>query len=887
MKLHMPFKSLALLTTVVILSASTVYAAENTELQDAGAFVYSKGDESCEIESGKFTKDNDHYYGNAVFYDYYGDYELQGNKLSALNDLDKDDAIQKLKDAGAYAEDDWKDQSASQWNLAVNEYFKDQDIEPLYFGGARYFNNGNGKNLLNNLYKYSWRRTCGNWFSGALPKEIKSNASDAFFPNQGIVANELQDGNLYLKTTDGSGKILAPYFDKSFVRGDGSQAHGQVYENVEFPFAWDKATSTWLYDSTSMGAQLKQDGGQYFIDHSGEPVKYNGADYFFPFNQAGLNVEAGQAYQLDYMFGMKMELPFNLSADRKVEINGESEDTVFRFAGDDDIWVFIDGKLVLDMGGSHGIVAGAIDFTNNTYMVSGTWNGQEGSPAAAMSNTEFWDKTANGISQEFINENGPYCTTGSLTEALGSELTTGESHTIQIFYMERGWDQSNLKISFNFNQNSQLKITKTTDTSAMNQDIFGSVAESINAAIKEIEFPFSIKNQKTLGDDGVTQIREALQPANGKRYVHRTSDENQTKDLPETGILTLKNGESATFVDQFPYDSYLQVTEEMPDDRFSPVWSLTETDYRGNNHIVTMKQADILEKNDTPLQNIEGTTPYDGREFSDVTREPAEEKSLLLHPYNDSSERVNLQMDITNCLNVGSLTLYKKLADGQLPEDQEFTFLVQFDHIAGTEVSMPDAVEVSLNKANGYEKELTGIPYGTSYTVYEICQDGWTLDSTEPASKEAASDQIDGRQIYNKCVQGKIGAENKTASVTIFNKTEDPEKPEQPTQPEEPTPDKPTQPEKPNPDKPTQPEQPDSPKPSDKPSKHHKHSTSSDTENTPATVSVTQDENVTQLTSAATGDDNLMWVYMMIGGLAFGGILFGSRGTAGTKHKNM
>ena len=170
----MPFKSLALLTTVVILSASTVYAAENTELQDAGAFNYSKGDESCEIESGNFVKDNKYYYGNAVFYDYYGDYELQGNKLSTLNDFDKNAAIQKLNDVGAYAGDvTWNDQAAKQWNLAISDYFQSKDIDPLYFGGARYFDAGDGHNLKGNLlYRYIAKRTCGNGSADAFEKNI-------------------------------------------------------------------------------------------------------------------------------------------------------------------------------------------------------------------------------------------------------------------------------------------------------------------------------------------------------------------------------------------------------------------------------------------------------------------------------------------------------------------------------------------------------------------------------------------------------------------------------------------------------------------------------------------------------------------------------------------
>ena len=744
---------------------------------------YSKGDASCEIEQGTFTKSDSKYYGSATFYDYYGDNERQGTHISQLT-------------VGALGKTDgWHDQNAFQWNDAIDAYFNGKEIDPLYFGGARFFNNaGAASGKRNTLYNWTEYRTYGN---GSVGGNRVIVGDGAYFPNQGIAAKKLDDNDqLLLNTADGT--IAAPYFSKTFVRNGETNPNGYVYENVSFPFTRDTDSETWLFDSTKNGAQLKQDttSKAYYIADNGNPVSYAGKPYFFPFNTAGDSIGENDAYKLNYMFGMRLELPFNLRANRLTESGNH---TVFRFAGDDDIWVYIDGKLVLDMGGSHGTVAGAIDFTTGKYMVSGKWGGTASEKAYAMSNTEFWTATAKGFgtndAKDFLKQKvGNYnvsdlCTVGDLKDIFDGDLTTGVRHTIQIFYMERGWDQSNLKMSFNFSQNSSVAVTKTTDVSPMEpaRDFLGEdVTNAVQQKLLDQAFTFTVQNQKTTNNNTIMQ-NSPLAPAIKKKYLLNNTEYALANDGKGNATMKLKNGDSAVFTDQFDYDSYLQVSEQLEDDRFTPLWSLTETDYQGQQHIITKRQAQITDTAiPDALKDVPGTTPYDERVCTintneTVPRDPAEQKSLLLRPYSTGSSKVNLQIDFTNKLNVGTLTLQKQLPGGQTPpEDSSFTLLVLFSNIGGTDINKEDAVEVELNAANNYTQKLEGIPYGTAYTVYEVQQDGWTLVGMTPNGQPADVETVGNQPVYAKCVTGTVNSRQPNATVVFTNRKDEPKQPETP-----------------------------------------------------------------------------------------------------------
>ena len=182
--------------------------------------------------------------------------------------------------------------------------------------------------------------------------------------------------------------------------------------------------------------------GEYYLERTGssdetKAVTYAGRPFFFPFNQGGDYTEKGKApysvANLDYMFGAKVEVPFSLSENRtttvKKDENGKDveKDCIFTFSGDDDVWIFVEGTdgkehLVLDIGGSHGAVSGAIDFTTGNVAVSGKWNYLNGdTTASAMSKDGFLtDVEKYGLSDAYVTENDQWIWHSTLEE-LGVE----------------------------------------------------------------------------------------------------------------------------------------------------------------------------------------------------------------------------------------------------------------------------------------------------------------------------------------------------------------------------------------------------------------------------------------------------------------------------------
>ena len=295
---------------------------------------------------------------------------------------------------------------------------------------------------------------------------------------QGLVANQLNNNSLQLET-ESNGTVLAPFFDKDFLNGNNSKntVLGKVYENVTFPFV--KKGMYWTFDSadkeaTNKNLQLKYDAtDEYFLQSNNEEEEVkgnttNGATAngnYFPLNSKN---QSGKASQLNYGFGQKFDLKFRLTSDGKIlGPNNERVPIEFNFSGDDDVWVFIDGQLVLDIGGDHAVVTGKIDFANKMATVSSAKNSSSGG-------------TSNGEVKKHFPE-----------ELVTNNYFTKE-HTLTMFYMERGLWESNMKITFNFPQENKLTVEKEVDTTGANE-IFKNALADVGT------FDFEIKNLATSG----------------------------------------------------------------------------------------------------------------------------------------------------------------------------------------------------------------------------------------------------------------------------------------------------------------------------------------------------------------------------------------------------
>ena len=164
---------------------------------------------------------------------------------------------------------------------------------------------------------------------------------------------------------------------------------------------------------------------------------------YFPFNETATS---GVASTYNYGFGTKLQMDFTLTDDGMVETNKTGEERKkektnikFFFSGDDDVWVFIDGQLALDVGGAHGKVSGLLEFGETTE------NGKEKNSVTAYVSKVKTGGTSksdqNGNSVRSVRYNGEPIS----FSAQGTTLTfdKGQKHTLTMYYMERGMWESN------------------------------------------------------------------------------------------------------------------------------------------------------------------------------------------------------------------------------------------------------------------------------------------------------------------------------------------------------------------------------------------------------------------------------------------------------------
>lgn len=385
-----------------------------------------------------------------------------------------------------------------QFNMALSDYYQvNGATSPLYWGNFQKYNEATDfKNIAgtmnlfgypnseddSNLYQKFFYENNSMWGSDGNKLSSGNNAT------QGLVANQLNNNSLQLKTD--SGTALAPFFDKDFLNGNNSKntVLGKVYENVTFPFVKDGMY--WSFNSadkeaTNKNLQLKYDAtDEYFLQSNNEEEEVkgnttNGATAngnYFPLNSKN---QSGKASQLNYGFGQKFDLKFRLTSDGKIlGPNNERVPIEFNFSGDDDVWVFIDGQLVLDIGGDHAVVTGKIDFANKMATVSSAKNSSSGG-------------TSNGEVKKHFPE-----------ELVTNNYFTKE-HTLTMFYMERGLWESNMKITFNFPQENKLTVEKEVDTTGANE-IFKNALADVGT------FDFEIKNLATSGPS--TKVSDPSNP---------------------------------------------------------------------------------------------------------------------------------------------------------------------------------------------------------------------------------------------------------------------------------------------------------------------------------------------------------------------------------------
>lgn len=469
-----------------------------------------------DIADAKFTEDPNTKYVTSTLYDYYTDYELNGKNRDNYKDNDNKASHRN-----------WV--TFREFDQALSDYYSNSGTTvpyPMYTGqfqpdavgadgkewGIRFSEIADKLNLYGYTDKKRFmavNNSTSNIKGEGLGKDETKLYDETF---QGLAGPELKNGEPIMNGTN----LAMPFFNEEFLQGENSKKAklGNVYKEVSFPFTQDevfkesdatnaneKGVKYWYFDSDKTTLYLKNDpdNGGYFLqkqnalesksknlksdstpvevkNEKGEPVYTYG---FFPFNSGA---SENQASTYNYGFGAKLQFQFTLTSDGTVKDDNNNNIPIkFFFSGDDDVWVYIDGELALDVGGDHGKASGLLEFGADE---NGNNNYTSYVSDIKESNNTVYNPGANKTVTYLGNK---------ITFKYESKQTTTlkpGKHTLTMYYMERGMWESNMAVAFNFPDNNELQVQKIVDTTDVN-DWFKSCFDTPDL------FAFNIKNQAT------------------------------------------------------------------------------------------------------------------------------------------------------------------------------------------------------------------------------------------------------------------------------------------------------------------------------------------------------------------------------------------------------
>lgn len=452
-------------------------------------------------DTAEFTEEPDTKYVTSTLYDYYTDYELNGKNRDGY---------------GSYT-----DASHRNWvpfrefDQALSDYYQAAKAEyPLYTGhfqpaGTAEFSQIAGTLKLFGYDKFKRFMAINNSQYNEDPQNNDNNHT--YYAYQGLVKDTTSTGKATGEPLLKGTEIVEPHFNKDFLSGENSKKAklGEVYENVKFPFIkvknlFDNETDVdyWCFDSKDTTLYLKQDSGQnsdskYFLQSADNressrnvSASSNSKDLYgyFPFNETA---KPGVFSTYNYGFGTKLQMDFTLTDDGMVKTektDGTTEKTSikFFFSGDDDVWVFIDGKLALDVGGAHGEVSGLLEFGESKK------DKNKNSVTAYVSKVKTGGTSGSDQDGEIVKtvkyngEDINFCAKGTTLD----DLDKGQKHTLTMYYMERGMWESNMAVAFNFPDNNELQVQKEVDLNKVDPDFK-------NCFKDQKIFNFTIQNQAT------------------------------------------------------------------------------------------------------------------------------------------------------------------------------------------------------------------------------------------------------------------------------------------------------------------------------------------------------------------------------------------------------
>lgn len=433
-----------------------------------------------------------------------------------------------------------------------------------------YFSGGNPVNGASNS-KYDTSEYLGDNTGKAGNKNYstktyaKWNYWGANVKNADYTGNYICSG-LVEESLDTSNNIVFTNTEPGLFRSDDTTNNygKKIYTNVGLPFQYDETTNYYTFNSNKMSAHFTDEnpaGSNTNLTYSTSPQTITDLSAQGKSDKASwLPFDEGSSAKMDtatYHFGMQAVIPFSMTANGKMNAADEkSADIKFDFSGDDDVWVFVDGKLVLDIGGIHNEMAGTMNFATNEWKVLKSTDNINKDTVGDMNGQKMTGKLFN---------------TGSETGVLGTDRETfaaTTSHTLTVFYLERGAGASNCKIRFNLPMEDSVSVKKLVS----DKDSKGAaISTDTQEAINNHEFAFKLfKNDAPVANTNYIILDESNQPID-------------TATTAKDGTFKLKNKQTAKFVGQIPDDGNTYYVQEAEEDGWqTPSSSYTATAANGS-----------------------------------------------------------------------------------------------------------------------------------------------------------------------------------------------------------------------------------------------------------------------------------------------------------------
>lgn len=590
---------------------------------------------------------------------------------------------------------------------------------PLYFGDLLHTSQAGGNGNL------SWYWKGANVAFGPNKETASKDVA------QGIVGKNLDDGNLITSYTNENGDpVKVPFFNEDAYPNQSK--YMRFYNNLQFPFTKttnDKGVSTYSFDSAKNTVYYDYDNKKIVRKDDlkiHDASKDNSIGYF-PFNSTDPDQSAKD--NLNYGFGTQFTIPFTVTETGK---NVDGSEMEFNFTGDDDVWVYIDGALVLDMGGAHNKAEGKINFAKQEATIrTGTSNAKLGNSL-----------TVGGRTPAEPNGNTTVKFENIMVKKSGSEPVTldkymkksGTVHELKMYYMERGMWNSNMSISYSFVPlPSGLTLSKTLDTTDVNAGLKNAVQ-----GLDNFDFKIQKKNLKTdeANYSDVENLGYTLYD-----YDDRTFPGQEAKDS------------TATFSSSYFASDFINTKDKNNSSAFyaGTGFQITESIPQG-----TKLQYDTSKTRWGVYDSITSRAAIEGGKGAVATFNMGDDTSSEM-------DVVNRYVNFVNTPKVGSLSVAKKY-EGYAPENETFGFTVLVDltghdyydsyklEYTGTQNGTTDENGHFTLKV-GDTVTFAGIPAGATYKVVEDSPqagDTWVQETTSDVTGKIEANVTSAAVVTNK-----------------------------------------------------------------------------------------------------------------------------------------